>query len=45
MNQLYENECIREEYSRNAYNLALTKFEQKELFRKILLDRRKLLEQ
>lgn len=45
MEQLYENENIREEYGRNAYNLASTKFEQKELFNKILLDRKKLLGQ
>lgn len=43
MNQIYENKQMREEYGRNAYYLASTKFEQKELFRRILLDRKKLL--
>lgn len=43
MNQLYANKDLLEEYGRNAYHLASTKFEQKKLFHKILLDRKKLL--
>lgn len=43
MKKLYEDKHIRKEYSSNAYDFAINNFEQKELFGKILLDRKRLL--
>ena len=41
--KLYEDKHIRKEYSSNAYDFAINNFEQKKLFGKILLDRKRLL--
>lgn len=43
MKKLYEDKHIRKEYSSNAYDFAINNFEQKKLFGKILLDRKRLL--
>lgn len=43
MNKLLENEKMRKAYSRNAHDFAVNKFEQKKLFEKIMLDRKRLL--
>ena len=44
MYTLYKDSKLREEYGDNAYEFAVTNFEQKQLFEKILLDRNRLLE-
>lgn len=44
MSALYKNSDLREKYGANAYEFAITNFEQGELFRKILADRDRLLE-
>lgn len=43
MKRLYNDETSREKLGNNAYIFAITKFEQQELFSKILEDRQKLL--
>lgn len=43
MKKLYEDKHIRKEYSSNAYDFAINNFEQKKIFGKILLDRKRLL--
>ncbi|CVI73601.1 Putative teichuronic acid biosynthesis glycosyltransferase TuaC [Clostridiales bacterium CHKCI001] len=43
MYKLYRDPDLRKEYGNNAYEFAVTNFEQKKLFEKILLDRDKLL--
>ena len=44
MNTLYKNSALREKYGNNAFNFAITNFEQNELFGKIQADRDRLLE-
>lgn len=43
MKLLYDDEVLRDKFAANAYTFATEKFEQQELFAKILEDRRKLL--
>lgn len=43
MYTLYKDSDLRKEYGNNAYNFAVTNFEQEKLFEKILLDRNRLL--
>lgn len=45
MYTLYKDCSLRKEYGNNAYDFAVTNFEQKKLFEKILLDRNRLLEE
>ena len=45
MYTLYRDSNLRKEYGNNAYDFAVTNFEQKKLFEKILLDRNRLLEE
>lgn len=43
MYTLYKDSDLRKEYGNNAYNFAVTNFEQEKLFEKILMDRDKLI--
>lgn len=43
MNELYKNDVLRDEYGKRAYQFAVTRFEQKKLQDKILIDRKRLL--
>lgn len=43
MNKLYKNDVLRDEYGKKAYQFAVTRFEQRKLLDKILIDRKHLL--
>lgn len=43
MNELYKNDVLRDEYGKRAYQFAVTRFEQRKLLDKILIDRKRLL--